>query len=164
MKWAALLLLSALLAGCGDNLPARVEAPPTPAQGEVRFEWAGPGETVILVPVYINDQGPFQFVLDTGATLTCVTEEVAKQLALPEMVGRIGVGAGVGMVGRIRLVKIDSLRLGSARAADLPACALDLSQVQRMGVRVDGLLGLNFLRAFRVEIDFKREALILSAA
>ncbi|MEK8088156.1 retropepsin-like aspartic protease [Thermithiobacillus plumbiphilus] len=162
MRNAIWLVLAALLAGCGNNTPARVSAPPDPAKGEIHFEWAGPSETVMLVPVHINGQGPFKFVLDTGATLTCVNEELRNRLSLPSLPGRIGMGAGVGMVGQISLIKIESLRVGKASAEDMAACALDLSHVQRLGVKVDGLLGLNFLRPFRVGIDFQREVLSLS--
>ena len=36
------------------------------------------------VPVMINGQGPFDFVIDTGADRTVVSQELAKRLNLPE--------------------------------------------------------------------------------
>ena len=156
------ILLMVVVNGCQQaGAPARVEAPPDSAAGEVAFELAGPGGAALVVPVYVNGQGPFQFVLDTGATLTCVDEEIATRLELPEARGVTGVGAGVGGSGAMRLVRVDSLRVGAAAAADVMGCALDLRHIGSLGLEVDGLLGLNFLRAFRVTLDFEREVLLL---
>lgn len=155
------IVLMLILPSCDGAAPARVEAPTDTAAGEVAFSWAGANEAAIIVPVHINGTGPHDFVLDTGATLTCVSESLAAELSLPEPAGRIGFGAGVGGSGRMRLVEIDSLRLGAALAEDLPGCALDLQSMRTMGVDIDGLLGLNFLRPFRLEIDFERQVVRL---
>ncbi|HEV2149251.1 MAG TPA: retropepsin-like aspartic protease [Longimicrobiaceae bacterium] len=158
---AALLAVASSAACETTGAPARVEAPADSAAGEVAFELAGPTDAAIIVPVFINGQGPFDFVLDTGATLTCLDAEASRRLELPERRGAIGMGAGVGGAGRMRLVRIDSIRVGSARAEDLTGCEVDLRHAARVGVDVDGLLGLNFLKPFRVTLDFQREVLIL---
>ena len=110
------------------------------------FELAGPGGAALVVPVHLNGEGPYSFVLDTGATLTCVDQVLADSLNLPESAGRIGVGAGIRGSGRMQLVSVDSLRLGATSAFELTACAIDLSQLETAGLDVHGLLGLNFLR------------------
>lgn len=150
-----------IIGGCQPAEPARVEAPADSAAGEIAFEWAGANEAALVVPVHINGRGPYSFVLDTGATLTCVEQDVATELSLPESRGQIGFGAGIGGSGRMRLVSADSVRVGAATAEDLPLCALDLSSMQQMGMDFDGLLGLNFLRPFHMSIDFEREILTL---
>jgi predicted aspartyl protease len=152
--------MAVLLCACQPGAPARVEAPADSATGEIPLEWAGPNDAALLVPVYINGTGPHSFVLDTGATLTCVDQALATELSLPEPTGQIGLGAGIG-AGQVRLVRIDSLRVGTARAEELPSCALDLSTAEQLGIEFDGLLGLNFLRAFRLELDFERAVLTL---
>ena len=151
------LLLAVLLSGCGiedASSPARVETRSDSAAGETTFELAGPGGAALVVAVHLNGQGPFSFVLDTGATLTCVDQILADSLELPESAGRIGIGAGIRGSGRMRLVSVDSLRLGVTSAYDLTACAIDLSRLETAGLDVNGLLGLNFLKAFRVTLDF----------
>lgn len=150
-----------LLAACDRTAPARVEAPADTTAGEVPFSWAGTGEAAMIVPVHVNGTGPHEFVLDTGATLTCVSESLAAELSLPEPAGTIGFGAGAGGAGRMRLVEIDSIRVGGALAEDLPGCALDLRSMRAVGVEIDGLLGLNFLRPFRLVIDFERQVVLL---
>ena len=77
------------------------------------------------------------------------------------LVGGLG-GAGVGGAGRMRLVTLDSIRVGSAAAFDLMGCALNLESVQATGIEMRGLLGLNFLKSFHMVLDFERNVLTLS--
>ncbi|MGZ5443053.1 MAG: aspartyl protease family protein [Thermoanaerobaculia bacterium] len=60
-----------------------------------------------------------------------------------------GRGATLGGSGSMRLAQVDSLRVGETEATDVMACVIDLSQLQSVGLEVDGLLGLNVLKNFR---------------
>ena len=140
-------------------------APPPRAElngpGEVPFTLAGAGGAASVIPVQINGTGPYKFVLDTGATLTCVDEGLAERLELPKPVGMIGYGSTVGETGTVGLHQITTLTVGNATASKLTACALDLQRMRQVGLEVEGLLGLNFLKAFRVSLDFDRRVLTL---
>lgn len=125
------------------------------------FQLAGPGGAAFVVPVKVNGAGPYQFVLDTGATLTCVDESLAQKLGLPEPVGTVGFGGTVQGLGRMRLLSIDSLQVGSATSTDLTGCAVDLSPMRSAGLDVHGLVGLNFLKSYRVTLDFSERTLRL---
>ena len=151
-----------ILAACVDAAPDRVEIAADSAAGEIEFELAGPGGAALLVPVRVNGQGPFQFVLDTGATVTCVDDALASRLALPDVRGVIGTAAGVGGQGGVRLVSVDSLSIGSVRAHGLQACVVDLEHLSGIGLDLDGLIGLNVLKEFRVTIDFDRRIVTLA--
>lgn len=158
-----LVLALVVAAACAEVERAErvVIADDTAATG-VEFELAGPGGAALMVPVHLNGRGPYRFVLDTGATMTCVDEGLARELDLPEARGQVGVGMGIGQeAGALRLVSLDSLRVGAATAESLSACALDLEQFQAVGLPVEGLLGLNFLREFRITLDFRTERLTL---
>lgn len=162
LRWRVLLAVT--LGGCTAASPeSRVEVPVDSAAGEVKFALEGPGGAALVVPVMINGQGPFDFVLDTGATLTCIDQRLARRLELEEERGVRGIGAGMGAAGRISLVRLDSLRIGQARASELMACALDLRHTESVGLGIDGLIGLNFLKSYRVTVDFQREVLLLQA-
>jgi predicted aspartyl protease len=123
--------------------------------GEVRFELAGPGGAAVVVPVTINGAGPFPFILDTGATLTCLDTGLADELALEEVRGVTAVGGTVMGTGSVRLVEVPALEVGTARADDLRACVLDLAAIGKAGLEARGLLGLNFLKAYRLTVDFE---------
>jgi predicted aspartyl protease len=164
LRRAALALSVVLAAACApDGTPSRVQAPADADAGEVPLRSVGSNGAALVVPVHINGQGPFDLVLDTGATFTCVTHAVAEQLALPDERGAIGFGAGVQSSGRVRIVRLDSVRVGSAVAQAMSGCVLDLSSLEAIGTSVDGLLGLNFLRSFDVRLDFTRDVLTLTA-
>jgi predicted aspartyl protease len=160
MRYAILLVLG--LAACDLAAPARTRAPADTTAGEIEFELAGPNEAALVVPVRINGREPVNFIMDTGATLTCVDVSLARVLALPE--GRISSGVAIGAMsaGRVETVRIDSLRIGNAIAYDLTACRLDLAPL-REALGVQGLVGLNFLKSFDVALDFDRRVLRLTA-
>ena len=164
MRKTVFLCLTIALVGsaCRVEGPSRIEAPADSAAGTVSFDFTGPGDAALIVPIHLNGTGPYRFVLDTGATLTCLDEVLADSLDLPENRGQLGYGAGVGGAGNVRLVTVDSLRLGQTKAFDLTTCALDLSQLEQAGMEIDGLLGLNFLKSFRMTLDFGSNTLSLS--
>lgn len=164
----ALLTLAALqLTACDIAAPARVSVPADSLAGEVPFRLAGAGGAMLLVAVMVNGDGPYDLVLDTGATLTCLDSQLVSDLELPRAAGAFGYGAGVGGSGRVDLVRVDSIRLGEAQAEELTACVLDLAHLGQLhgvgasGTRVHGLLGLNFLRNYRVTLDFERNIVSL---
>ena len=134
------------------------------AAGEVPLRVAGRGGAVLMVASHINGSGPYNLVLDTGATLTCIDEGIARQLRLPRKTGAVGLGAGIGGSGRVDLVQVDSIRLGSSSVPGLTACVLDLRHLRELGAGgVSGLLGLNFLTRFHVTLDFERKLMKLTA-
>lgn len=149
---AAAVVMAIGAGGCVAPAPTGGVAAPVP--GEVRFELAGPGGAALVVPVRINDAGPFPFVLDTGATLTCVEDGLASELDLPRAEASIAIGGGLRGLGPMRLVTLDSVQLGEAVMADLHGCVVDLAPIRQAGLDVRGLLGLNFLRAYRLIVDF----------
>lgn len=161
MNMNRLMLSLLLLPACAEMGPDRVEFPADSAAGEVAFELAGPGGAALVVPVRINGQGPYPFVLDTGATVTCVDDELASSLSLPEVRGVVGTAAGVGGQGGLSLVSVDSLSIAGVRAYELEACVIDLEHLSGMGLELDGLIGLNVLMEFRVTLDFERNIVTL---
>ncbi|MHA2199268.1 MAG: retropepsin-like aspartic protease, partial [Candidatus Thorarchaeota archaeon] len=63
---------------------------------------------LVGVPVHINGQGPYDFVLDTGAGNSCVTPKLADELGL-EAKAVHGVARGVGGDIPLKLAAADSL-------------------------------------------------------
>lgn len=160
---AALFLSFLGASGCDGALPGRVTVQADTAAGEVPLRVAGRGGAVLLVGVHINGAGPYNLVLDTGATLTCIDERLARELVLPRKTGAVGLGAGVGGAARVALVQVDSIRVGSSTVTNLTACVLDLRHLHELGAGgVNGLLGLNFLSAFHVTLDFEQRLMTLS--
>jgi predicted aspartyl protease len=156
---AAVVIVALGASACVQMSQPAGRADPEP--GEVPFELSGPGGAALVVPVTVNGQGPYPFVLDTGATVTCVDAALAKELELPERQGVVGIGGGVRGVGQMQVLSIDSVELGDAKVTGLIGCAVDLAPMQTAGLDIQGLLGLNFLKHYRVTLDFHDQLLRL---
>jgi predicted aspartyl protease len=159
----AIALAAASSSACADVGQADATPPADSASGELGFRLAGPGGAALVVPVYINGKGPIDLILDTGATLTCVDSSLARELSLPEQRLTMGTAIGVGGAGRVRLHRVDSLRVAGSSTRRLSVCAMDLSAMKVVAPSVRGLLGLNVLRQFTVTLDFERKVLRLAA-
>lgn len=106
----------------------------------------------MTVPVLINGQGPFQFVIDTGADRTVISAELAERLALKED-GRATLHA-MGGKGEVRIVKAASVQVSTNIARNVRAAALP-----RRNLGADGLLGIDSLKGQRIVMDFVRHTM-----
>jgi len=121
----------------------------------VRFRLAGGAQPLILVPVEVNDQGPFDFILDTGAGPSLLSVELAEKLKVNVLGSKQGQSAG-GAVS-VSLAKVDSFSVGTARLPDVDVGIVDLKHIgTTVGAKIDGDLGYNFLKSFRISIDYEK--------
>src|SRR6476619_1088928 len=121
---------------------------------KTKFRLAGGAQPLILLPVPVNDRGPFDFILDTGAGTSLLSSELAKQLEVKIIGSKEGQSAG-GKVS-VSLAKIDSLAVAETKLADVDVGIVDLSQIGKtVGANIDGDLGYNFLKHFRVTINYR---------
>lgn len=126
----------------------------TPNSAKVRFHLAGGAQPLILLPVRVNDEGPFDFILDTGAGTSLLSSDSAKGLQLKILGSKDGQTAG-GKVS-VSLAKVDSFAVGDAKLSNVDVGIVDLSHIGKtVGARIDGDLGYNFLKHFRVTIDYR---------
>jgi predicted aspartyl protease len=104
----------------------------------------------VVAPIRVNGQGPYSFIIDTGANRSVVSAALAQQLALsPSGVGDVHTVEGVSpapLVGGARL-SFAGLPLESAEMPVLDGGAMALA---------DGLLGVDGLRGRRLLISFER--------
>jgi predicted aspartyl protease len=106
----------------------------------------------MTVEVFINDQGPFDFVVDTGADRSALSVPLAQRLGLAP--GRDVLLHGVGGSALTPTAKVPLMVAGDARMrnAELP-----ILPAERLGV--DGLLGVDMLDNRNVIMDFRRRRL-----
>ena len=147
-----LVSLATLVAGSGHALgqaaPDVPSSAPTPAPTPDELALLRDASTRMTVKVEINGQGPYPFIIDTGADRTVISRELAGSLDLKP-------GAPVdlvstGGVDRVQTAAIDSLKVGARtiRAVDAPVLAAhDLG--------AEGMLGLDSLAGQRIVMDFK---------
>ncbi|MFZ4395896.1 MAG: aspartyl protease family protein [Kiritimatiellia bacterium] len=119
---------------------------PAPAN-EIQAQIAG---RVVFVPVRLNGRGPFQFIVDTGATETIVTPSTAR-------------AAGIATLPYPGLQKkgiVGSLSAGNVSLTNLPVFIFDPPQALSLrldeGINYGGILGYTFLSRFATTIDYSR--------
>ena len=147
---------SLLTAGCATReiLVNLADAPPPEPAGAdgdngARLS-AGPDTTGrMTAPVRINGQGPFRFVVDTGANRTVVSSELAAALGLPS--GGPANVHGIAGVEPTSTALIETLEVDAVTARKLRSPTLARS---RLGA--DGLLGVDALRDRTVLLDYGR--------
>src|SRR4051794_33406552 len=99
----------------------------SPKSARVQFRLAGGAQPLILLPVRVNGEGPFQFILDTGAGISLLSSDLAKQLKVEIISTQEGQSAG-GKVS-VSLAKVDSLALGAAKIEEVDVGIVDLSHI-----------------------------------
>ena len=131
-----------------------------PDEREIAFRWANAEDPLVVVPVFVNEKGPYDFALDTGASSTVISLELAAEFGLAtEKISRLTAGGGNGTVSRVQL---SSLAVGAARQENLAAASDFLTQLNaELGSKLHGIVGYDFLRHYRVTLDYPRGALTL---
>ena len=108
----------------------------------------------MTVAVMVNGQGPFQFVIDTGADRTVISTELADRLNLPES-GKARLHA-MGGSSEVKIVMIDSLSVSTNTARGVRAAALPARNIGG-----DGLLGIDSLKGQRIVMDFINQTMVV---
>lgn len=118
------------------------------------------------VKVMINGKGPFNFVLDTGASVCVLAQHAAEKLGL-KPVASGGFARAVGGNGTFPIVYglVKSLEIGPVKLSTVPVYLRDLQNGRAAGMDMaDGFLGLSALNDFLVTIDYKERQLGLRHA
>ena len=141
--------------------PKRVESFAPRAQTEIPIRLANPAKPLILVDVYANGRGPFQFAIDTGTSTTAVAPGLAKQLGLKTSAGGAGTTGGAAV--NFLAGSLQSFQVGGARIDNMAVVVADFFEMlsSAVGARLDGIVGYNFLRNYKVVVDYPGDALTL---
>jgi predicted aspartyl protease len=137
--------------------PRRIERLGRAAKAEVPMRLASLAKPLLLVQARANGHGPFQFAIDTGTSTTAIAPEVAQQLGLEgSPVGPLTTG---GAQVNVTAGTLESFQIGRARIDDLVVVVADFFAMlsQAVGAKLDGIVGYNFLRNFRVVMDYPNE-------
>jgi Aspartyl protease len=114
---------------------------------------------LIVIPVRINQAGPFDFMVDTGSQITVIEPSLAAELRLKPQ-GTVGL-VSVANYARASVTVLDSLEANSHVVETPLAIVQDLRQIQVADPRIRGVLGENFLSHFDLFIDYAHKLLCL---
>jgi predicted aspartyl protease len=142
-----------ILAATGPALPQPPSRSPTKPVG---FTLAQPDKPLILLETRVDGQGPFRFVLDTGAGLTMISPALASKLQIKREGSQRGFGAG-GSV-EVHFGAVKSLAIGDTQVDGLKVGIMDLDALSKVcATHLDGIVGFNLLSKFRVAVDYPKK-------
>lgn len=125
---------------------------------------ARPDRPLILVDGYVNAQKAYQFILDTGPSLTAVSPRLSQEMKIEGM-GRDSL-VGAGSVEQSAVGTMTTLALGDVVLENINVAVSDVfsSLSQATGVEIDGILCYNILRKFSIVTDYHNSLLSLKAS
>lgn len=125
-------------------------APMPPTKASVPFEKHG---SVVIVRATLNGKAPVKLILDTGASYTMISSGIAKQLDIDttQNTRTMPFQTANGMI-QASLINLESISVAGLELKNLTAAVHDALP----DPEVAGLLGLNFLTNFRMDIDTEK--------
>ncbi len=157
LKIAALAALAATSAHAAAESQVEVATAATPAI-EQTLALQTDNYRRMTVAVQLNGQGPFRFMVDTGAEATVLSHALADQLQLTDRATATLVG--MASTRQVQTAQIDEIAFGNHSNFDARAALVD-------GVNIggaDGILGLDSLQDRRVLLDFANREMQIAHA
>ena len=149
------MILSLLVAAILAQTPSTSALLDSTDQG-VPFNFVDDG--LVVVPVRLNGHAGYKFLLDTGASHTILSTDVAGQLRIP--VGEPATLTTVDGKIPITIRMVDLVQIGDLKIRHAHIAVADWAMMRTL--HVDGILGADFLRPFKVSIDYNRKLLTIN--
>jgi len=113
----------------------------------------------ITVKALLNDKVEASMLIDTGATVVFISPRTAQELGI-ESAGKdtVQIVLGDGSTAKAIPIILDSVKVGNAEAKNVQAAIVLEKPGQSIG---DGGLGMSYLHNFHLQLDTKRNLLIL---
>jgi hypothetical protein len=137
-----------------------LKAASTPLPGSLRL--AVVGDRPVVNGVYLNGQGPYRFLIDTGAKRNQVDFELARKLGLNPTF-RVQMTTAAGTTTSVRAGRLAELTLGPAHAANQEFLFIRLHAVCTLSKDIQGVLGQQFLAHFDYLLDLGGKILSINA-
>jgi Aspartyl protease len=135
------LVLLLATAACTRNVPAST---PPPGGASQKLEIASSGHLLVTATI---EGRPYVFVLDTGASITSLSTEAARELAIARTGSMQINDTIVAPTGTLRSLAISGVDLG-----DVPVAIVDIPDALASGAK--GILGLDVLARHDIVVDF----------
>jgi len=121
---------------------------------------------LVIIPLFINGSGPYNFILDTGVGPTIITDTtLVKSLNLKNLRPIKITGLGKGAEIEAFLTSEISAKIGRATVNNMSAAILkeDIFGLSNyVGTRIYGLLGHSFFSSFIVELKYPGKRLVFN--
>jgi tetratricopeptide (TPR) repeat protein len=117
-----------------------------------------------FVNIVVNGKGTLRFVIDTGASLSVISDKAAERLGI-KSVARGGNARAIGGTGTFPIIYglLDSIMIGEARIEAVPVYIRTVHSAPDTidEERADGYIGLSVLANFAVTLDYQARQMVL---
>ena len=108
---------------------------------------------MIVVKGNINDKSPIDLIVDTGASLTILSRQVAKQAGI-RLNGKKAKSAGPDGSQTVTLATVGLLSIGGIQVRNLRVAVMDFALLNRAAsINAGGILGHKLLKRYQVTIN-----------
>jgi predicted aspartyl protease len=114
----------------------------------------------VMVPVVLNDTLQATVMVDTGAGITILSRELARDLGLTQQAAHPITLKTIAKDVDGHMVMLDSIQIGDLRRDRFPVAITDLALGEKG--RFHGILGMDFMNDYIIEIDNERRSLALT--
>ncbi|MEK7833152.1 MAG: aspartyl protease family protein, partial [Acidobacteriota bacterium] len=142
--------------------------------GTTKINRAGGKEIVTLpfelinnrpfVKIMINGKGPFRFVIDTGASMSVLSDKTADRLGV-KPVAKGGSARAIGGSGTFPILYglLDTIQMGETRIDVVPIYIRTVHSTAETpeAEHSDGYIGLSVLSQYAVTLDYKTQEMLL---
>jgi predicted aspartyl protease/Tfp pilus assembly protein PilF len=143
-----------------DIIPENVASPNAT---EIPFRVTQNG--LISIETRIDDTNDINAILDSGASSTVISAEAVSRLKMSDDIIKgetVQVIGAAGVSDNVELLMIHDCKVAGLQQKNLRALILDFGAInETSGFEQSGILGGDFLRHYRVTIDFTRGRIIL---
>ncbi|MBN8809213.1 MAG: retroviral-like aspartic protease family protein [Sphingomonas sp.] len=131
--------------------PGSATAPTTDSGSLIVF---GNDERRMTVPVSIAKNGPFHFIVDTGAERTVISRQLADQLTLSP-------GRAVRVTAMANITNVPTALIPSLSVSRIASPPIEAPMMETANLGAAGMIGIDALKGHVVLIDFDRNEMTL---
>lgn len=111
---------------------------------------------ILTAQVYINNQGPFNMIVDTGATAMILSKSTAGKLGINPSGSQQDYILGFGGLAKAQRVKLGKVKIQQHQANNLEGYVLENSPIFNLP-GIQGIIGQNFLNQYRQHWRFGKQ-------
>ena len=119
-------------------------------------------KNLIIVPIYVDDKGPFNFILDTGVNPLLITDPTLQDNLKTSYLRKVKI-SGYGNLEQLdATLTSTSVKLGDAEIENMPTIVLKediLNFSNVLGKKIHGLIGYHFFNSFIVKVNYNTKRL-----
>ncbi len=114
---------------------------------------------LMLVEGHVNSEGPYRFLVDSGATSTVLSNALLDRLKIPSIATAVVKCVGGTGKSTTRLCKVGKLRIGELEVSNVPVASFDNTI---FGGLIDGVLSTADLAEFIITLDYPERTILLN--